>query len=197
MRVLEKCKFITKYKTIHQVKLMCDVLGISRSTYYKYKDYQDNDYQDYLIIKKAFISSKKTYGYRRITRLLKLKFGITMNHKKVNRIMKKYDIRAKYTTRSKYKYRRFEENVVTNIVNRQFEEPNIWFTDITYLIIKGKRRYLSTILDSATRKVIAYEISKYNRLQGIAPWPFMKGNQFMKSAREHIVEMKKTDEAMG
>jgi hypothetical protein len=42
-----------------------------------------------------------------------------------------------------------------------------------------------------------YEISKYNRLQGIAPWPFRKGNQFMKSAREHIVEMKKTDEAMG
>jgi hypothetical protein len=42
-----------------------------------------------------------------------------------------------------------------------------------------------------------YEISKYNRLQGIAPWPFMKGNHFMKSAREHIVEMKKTDEAMG
>lgn len=42
-----------------------------------------------------------------------------------------------------------------------------------------------------------YEISKYNRLQGIAPWPFMKGRQFMKSARALIVEMKKTDEAMG
>ncbi|MGL5021604.1 MAG: DDE-type integrase/transposase/recombinase, partial [Mycoplasmatales bacterium] len=103
-----------------------------------------------------------TYGYRRITKLLKIKYGIIMNHKKVNRIMKKYDIRAKYTKRRSYKHFRNEGNVVSNIVDRNFNESNIWFTDIIYLIIKGKRRYLSTILDSATRKVVAYKISKFN-----------------------------------
>lgn len=162
MRVREKCNFITKYKYIHTIKLMCDVLDISRSTYYKYKNFIDNDYDDYLIVKKAFINSKKTYGYRRITKHLKLNYGIIMNHKKVNRIMKKYNLRAKYIKKRKYKYFRFEENVVTNIVDRDFNQPNIWFTDITYLIIKGKRRYLSTILDSMTRKVITYKISKFN-----------------------------------
>ncbi|MGL5021028.1 MAG: IS3 family transposase, partial [Mycoplasmatales bacterium] len=83
---------------------MCNVLDISRSTYYKYKDNNESDYKYYLLVKKAFINSKKTYGYRRITKLLKIKYGIIMNHKKVNRIMKKYDIRAKYTKRRSYKH---------------------------------------------------------------------------------------------
>jgi hypothetical protein len=41
-----------------------------------------------------------------------------------------------------------------------------------------------------------YEISKYNRQQGIFPWPFLKGKIFLQSAREHIVEMKKVDLAI-
>ncbi|MGL5020667.1 MAG: DDE-type integrase/transposase/recombinase [Mycoplasmatales bacterium] len=62
-------------------------------------------------------------------------------------------MRAKYTKHRSYKHFRNEGN---------FNELNILFTDIIYLIIKGKRRYLSTILDSATRKVVAYKISKFN-----------------------------------
>ena len=38
-----------------------------------------------------------------------------------------------------------------------------------------------------------YEISKYNRLKGISPWPFAKGIKFLKSSRQHILEMKKVD----
>ena len=38
-----------------------------------------------------------------------------------------------------------------------------------------------------------YEISKYNRQQGVLPWPFLKGKIFLQSAREHIVQMKKID----
>ncbi len=37
-----------------------------------------------------------------------------------------------------------------------------WVTDITYLIYKGKRAYLSTILDLYNRKIVAYEISTRN-----------------------------------
>jgi hypothetical protein len=41
-----------------------------------------------------------------------------------------------------------------------------------------------------------YEISKYNRQQGILPWPFLKGKIFLKSAREQILEMKKVDQTI-
>ena len=55
--------------------------------------------------------------------------------------MKKYDLRPKYTRKIKNQaYKRIEENVKPNLVNRQFntEAPNkIWTTDITYLILNG------------------------------------------------------------
>ena len=71
---------------------MCDVLEISIRTYYKYKNFEDLDYYDYLLIKEIFDDSKGTYGYRRITEGLKIKYGVIFNHKKVKRIMNKYNI---------------------------------------------------------------------------------------------------------
>ena len=70
--------------------------------------------------------------------------------------------------KSKNKNTRNEENVKLNLVNRKFDidrENKIWTTDITYLIFKGSRAYLSTILDLYDRKVIAYKISKHNDIK--------------------------------
>lgn len=90
-----------------------------------------------------------------------------MNEKKVRRIMKKYNIEPEHYKKSKKnnKHKRIEENVKPNLVNREFnvERPNkIWVTDITYLIYKGRRAYLSTIIDLYDRKAVAYKISKRN-----------------------------------
>lgn len=123
---------------------------------------------DYLLIKEIFDESNGTYGYRRIVEGLKLsKYKITMNEKKVRRIMKKYNLMPVYYRKSKQKqkYIRIEDNVKPNLVKRKFnvDSPNkIWTTDITYLTFKGKRAYLSTILDLYDRKVVAYKISKRN-----------------------------------
>ena len=38
-----------------------------------------------------------------------------------------------------------------------------------------------------------YQICKYNRQQGIKPWPFQKGIKFIRESRRHISEMKKVD----
>lgn len=92
-----------------------------------------------------------------------------MNHKKIQRIMKKYNLRPQYTRRLKNKsYKRIEENVKPNLINRNFntDAPNkIWTTDITYLIYNNKRAYLSTILDLYDRKIVVYKISDRNDLK--------------------------------
>ena len=62
---------------------MCAVLNISPKTYYKYRNKEDLDYYDYLIIKEIKKDSKGTYGYRRIDEGLLLKYGVVMNVKKV------------------------------------------------------------------------------------------------------------------
>ena len=145
---------------------MCAVLEISKRTYYKYRNAEDADYYDYLIIKEIFDDSKGTYGYRRITEGLKIKYGVIFNHKKVKRIMSKYYMKPEYIRRIRpNNYKRIEENVKSNLLNRKFnveEESKIWCTDITYLICNNKRAYLSTIIDLYDRKVVAYKISKHN-----------------------------------
>ena len=97
----------------------------------------------------------------------KIKYGVVMNGKKVLRIMKKYNLMPNYVRKSKKKNKneRIEDNVKPNLLNRNFnsDTPNkVWDTDVTYLIFKGSKAYLSTIIDLYDRKVVAYTISKRN-----------------------------------
>ena len=165
----EKVTFINLYINKYKLSNMCAVLEISRRTYYKYRNADDPDYLDYLMIKKVFDNSKGTYGYRRITEGLKIEYGVIYNHKKIARIMRKYNIKPEYIRRIRpnYNYKRIEENVRPNLLKRNFKTDSlnkIWDTDITYLIFKGKRLYLSTIIDLYDRHVVAYKISKFNDL---------------------------------
>ena len=146
---------------------MCAVLDISKRTYYRYRNTEDKDYFDYLIIKEIFDDSKGTYGYRRITEGIKIKYGVIFNHKKILRIMRKYYLKPKYIAklRPNITAKRVQENVTSDLVKRQFtiyKQNKIWITDITYLIFGNKRAYLSTIIDLYDRKVISYKISKFN-----------------------------------
>ncbi len=81
-----------------------------------------------------------------------------MNGKKVLRIMKKYNLMAEYIRRAKNKNKngRIEDNVKPNLLKRNSN------TDVTYLIYKGLRAYLSTTIYSYDRHVITYKISKQN-----------------------------------
>ena len=101
---------------------------------------------------------------------LKIKYGVIFNHKKVARIMKKYNLKPEYIRRIRpnYSAKRQEENVQPNLVKRQFKTKGlnqIWCTDITYLIFGNKRAYLSTIIDLYDRRVVAYQISKFNDIK--------------------------------
>ena len=144
-------------------------MAISRRTYYKYRDKEDPDYYEYLLIKDIFDESKGTYGYRRVSEGLKIKYGVIFNHKKVARIMRKYNLKPEYIRRLRPNIgaKKIAENVQPNLVNRRFKAKGlnqIWCTDITYLIFGNKRAYLSTIIDLYDRHVVAYQISKFNNI---------------------------------
>lgn len=162
--------FINLHIGIYKLDNMCAALDIAKRTYYKYRNTQDKDYYDYLLIREIFEENKRTYGYRRICEAILIKYGVILNHKKVARIMKKYNLKPEYIKRIKPNTikKRIEENVKPNLLKRQFdvgERNKVWVTDITYLIWKDKRAYLSTILDLYDRRVVAYKISKFNNNQ--------------------------------
>ena len=157
--------FINLYRDTYSLSDMCAALNISRSTYYKYRDSEDRDYYDYLIIKEVFEDSRRTYGSRRIKEGIALKYGVILNHKKISRIMKKYGLIPGYHRKKKNANTRKEENVRDNLLRRNFRAENRnekWCTDITYLIHGNQRAYLSTIIDLYDRSIVAYRISRRN-----------------------------------
>ena len=146
---------------------MCKVLNITRQNYYKYKNTKDKDYYDYLEIKRVFEEGKELYGARRIKKAILYDTGWIINLKKIRRIMKKYNLKVKYhkVFRKNMNQRRIEENVRPNLLKRDFnasQKNQKWSTDITYIIYKGKRAYLSSIMDLYTRDIISYKISYQN-----------------------------------
>lgn len=89
-----------------------------------------------------------------------------VNRKKVQRIMRKYGLQC--PIRRANPYRKIakatqEHRTVPNRFQRQFDQSapkKVLLTDITYLRGKdGFLGYLSTILDGATKEVLAYAVA--------------------------------------
>lgn len=142
---------------------MCSIAKVSKSGYYKWlktADIQDRDYVDYLIIKKVFDENKKKYGWRRIK--MELPY---MNHKKIQRIMRKYDLITKVRKRNPYKAmmrKNLEHRVFPNKLHREFNQPipsTVFCTDITYIPFKNNFVYLSVIKDISSGEVISWDLS--------------------------------------
>lgn len=143
---------------------MCSILQIGIKTYHKYKNVVDKDYNDYLEIKELFEEGREMYGYRRIKKAFLKKYERIVNHKKILRIMNKYNIKVRYKDVYKINYTKkmIEQNVKPNLLQRDFrayKENEKWSTDITYIIHNKKRAYLSSIMDLYTRNIIASKIS--------------------------------------
>ena len=75
--------------------MLLKISGISRSVYY-YIDKKDIDEKNKDIIEKIkeiYYVNKGRYGYRRVTLELKNQ-GLNVNHKKVQRLMKKFNLQS-------------------------------------------------------------------------------------------------------
>jgi putative transposase len=145
------------------VTILCELARASRSGYYKwlrYADEPDKDYTDYLKIKEVFDKSHGKYGWRSIKMRLP-----EMNHKKIQRIMRKYGLVVKARKRNPYKAimkKRLEHRTFPNTLGRAFNQTvprAVFCTDITYLPFSGMYAYLSVIKDIATGEVVAWNLS--------------------------------------
>ena len=92
----------------------------------------------------------------------------TKNYKDLEN--EKYYLIAEYIRNAKIKHKneRIEDNVKPNLLNRNFSTDalnKVWDTNVTDLIFKGSRAYLSTIIDLYDRHIVSYVISKRNDLK--------------------------------
>ena len=147
------------------MNILCKLARVSRSGYYKWLRHAlepDKDYRDYLKIKEVFDKGKGKYGWRSVKMRL-----LRMNHKKIQRIMRKYGLVAKVRRKNPYKAimkKRMEHRIFPNKLERKFNQAvpfKVFCTDITYIPFRNAFAYLSVIKDIATGEVVAWNLSLY------------------------------------
>lgn len=155
------------------IKQLCNVANVSRSGYYNYLKSKNNrknrEKQDEIIknnVLKAFNYRGYKKGSRSIKMILKERFNIIYSRKRIQRIMRKFNIIC--PIRKPNPYKRIakatkEHTVVPNLLNRNFKQKvpgKVLLTDITYLPYSNSNMaYLSTIKDASTNEILAYNLS--------------------------------------
>ena len=139
---------------------------ISRSDYYYVLSKEDRDLKNDELMNRIidiYYHHEGRYGYRRI-RLQLQREGYQVNHKKVERLMKRLDLKGKKRNRRRYSsYKGTVGKVAGNIIQRDFfsDRPNRkWYTDITEFNLRGEKVYLSPILDGYASDIVSYSVSE-------------------------------------
>jgi putative transposase len=148
--------------------MMCLLLGVLRSGYYRYRSNLRKTPKDPLrqelidFVKEIAERSHYSYGSRRIKRALNA-LGYPVGRRKTRTLMREAQITVRYrkkykaTTNSKHKKPVFE-----NVLNRNFapKAPDrAYVSDITYLWTQEGWLYLAVVIDLFSRKVVGWSIS--------------------------------------
>ena len=153
--------------TEFSLDILLKIIKLARSTYYYHLKqlYKPDKNQDIKIeIQSIYREHKGNYGYRRINLELRNR-GYSVNHKKVQRLMKVLGLVARI--RRKRKYSSYQGEIgkkAENLIQRQFEAAKPMekcYTDVTEFAIPASARklYLSPVLDGFNSEIIAFNLS--------------------------------------
>lgn len=176
---MSRFEFVHDHRDAFEVKRLCEVLQVNRSSYYKWlsgrqtrKAKQRADERLAARIREVHAESGGAYGSPRVTAELKEK-GLHVNEKRVARVMRTFSItgvrlrrRVRTTVADPAAAR------VPDLFRRDFTapEPGIkYMGDITYLPLEnGEFLYLATVLDCFSRKVVGWSIADHMRTDLVA-----------------------------
>ena len=145
---------------ILSIKKQCELLGLSRSSYYYRstvnKITKDNTFKK--LIFEEYIEHP-FYGYRKITMAIRNK-GYIVNKKYIQRLMREMGIQAIYPKPNLSKPSSEHKKYPYLLHNLKINHSNhVWATDITYIKITGGFIYLVAIIDIYSRKALSWKIS--------------------------------------
>ena len=158
-------RFVDDHRTEYSVKRMCTVLGLNRSSYYKWKTSSAQRHRrlidDAILgakVKAVFDDKDQLYGAKRIAAVLTHNDANNdngpVNHKRIARIMEKLRLRGYTKKRKVTTTRRGPHRVVfADLVKRDFTAPaanRVLVGDVTYLpIADGSNMYLASVIEAS------------------------------------------------
>lgn len=143
------------------VTRQCQLLDLNRSTlYYKPREIdRSEEYRIKWIIDEIY-TSDSSFGYRKITHILRRDYSIKINKKRTRRYMRDMGIRGicpgpnlSKRGRAKYVHPYLLRGLNINHSNQ------VWSIDITYCRMPQGHMYLAAIIDWHSRYLVAYELS--------------------------------------
>jgi putative transposase len=181
----QKWKILEKLSKEHELSMLCDIARVSLSGYYAFqkrkregKTQEDREEKDLQVIRQKVEQGRRKYGYRTVTMKLIQDWilwsnNLQMNHKKILRLMKKYDLLAKIRRKNPYKQIQKatqEHNTASNLLSRNFTSglpyQKLW-TDITYLRLNNRWTYLSLLKDMISWEALGYKLSPHLGLSSV------------------------------
>ena len=170
---------------------MLQIVGIPESSYhYHIKQWKSENPNQEIeeTIQSIFEEHNGNYGYRRIHLELKNR-GISVNHKKVQRIMHKLGLKGMKFSRKSRRYSSYKGTIGTvakNRVNRRFKTPIPYqklTTDITeFKCADGRKLYLSPMMDMYNGEILSHGISMHPTLDFVMK-PLEAALDIVKDAR--------------
>ena len=161
---------IDSLKSKYPIREMLAFLEIPKSNYYRWRNKPDNSDEHELIERIRAICSKhkKCYGYRRVTEVLRVEHQLTINHKRVSRIMAENHLQARIRRK---KFVHFKPDIIVkkeDLIKRRFKAdgPNLkWYTDVSTITFGEAHLYLSAIIDGFNNEVISSVVSSSPNLE--------------------------------
>ncbi len=167
-------QFVDDHRATYEVKRLCEVLELNRSSYYKWlsgrparaaRRHRDRALAER--IREVHGESGGAYGSPRVTAELKEK-GLPVNEKRVARVMRAFSITGiRLRRRVRTTVPDPAATLIPDLFQRDFTagEPGLkYMGDITYLpLAGGKFLYLATVLDCFSRKVVGWSIADHMR----------------------------------
>lgn len=167
-----KFAFVRDHQAQFPVEVLCEVLGVSRSGYYAWRDRPASSrarHRDRLVaeIRRAHGDSRATYGSPRVYQALKAR-GVPCSENTVAKLMKAEGVRAKArrpfvapTSDSRH-----DHPVAGHVLNREFypDRPDeVGTADITYVPTAAGWLYLAVVLDLFSRRVVGWATGDHQR----------------------------------
>lgn len=169
-----KFAFIRDHQAEFPVELLCDVLEVSRSGYYAWKNRPPSagaTRRAELVgrIREIHKENRQVYGSPRVHRELAAR-GIACSENTVAKLMRQAEIRSK--ARRRFVVRttdsRHDHPVAENTLAREFyaDKPDtVWAADITSIPTAGGWVYLAVVIDLCTRRVVGWATATHLRAE--------------------------------
>lgn len=137
----------------------CDLMGVSRSTYYYEPRPESVDNLRLMRLLDELYLKAPFYGHRSMTNELN-KMGEGVNRKRVHRLMKNMGLVTMYPKPRLHRALNTDYKYPYLLKHLKITEPNqVWGTDITYIPIEAGYMYLVAILDIYSRYVVSWVLS--------------------------------------